>query len=278
MRPRGTTQAPSTDEKRVKRQMQRKTAVSGPDCGSCGCPPQHHDYSSDSNKSVEYGKTGECRGKGGRCDCKAYKKPISLSGAKVADLRGPAGECRLCGGDLHPTGHSGETMQEKCRDCGTEHELQSANGRTAAQQFEAFQNLSDAERERIERLAWLDPAFRGSSCSHCGASSKHLDFTGAWSTSSNGQAASGHDAVCRKCGSHTRLTLDDKPPYAATAPGSYARTASSHTAALLPFVGSTWEPNFHQDLTVAMYVGDANPGNAIARRARDVLAFSEETL
>lgn len=180
-----------------------------------------------------------------------------------------AGDCRMCGGNLIPMGQhpdSPSTLRAQCTDCGTKHDLQGAEvKKVSAADMERLQNLSSAERERLEALAgWKElllgpepPAYMKASCPHCGAGSSRQER--------EGLTGRGVALRCRKCKkSHdVAFQRSDDP---------WGSSAASRTAALVAVMDAHWEPI----VDTSPYL--SAPGmSAIARRAHSVLDTKENS-
>lgn len=179
------------------------------------------------------------------------------------------GDCRLCEGPLIPKGREGSTTKAECRDCGTEHSLQTSEIKSAAARFAEFQNLDDRQRGQIEALAGYLSAEKGT-CPAC----DHKGDQKPWGHA-NGSSEGFRTLVkCLHCG-HTYKHYDPADNEAReerlrTKRKDFGRTVGSlDTATLISLVGSTWD-----------VVGDTSPYvhtgmSAIARRAQSVLDTKE---
>lgn len=181
------------------------------------------------------------------------------------------GDCRLCGGDLVSQGYKGETLRAKCSECGAGHELQNTgagardHGRTAAQRFATFQNLSADAKARIEMLAHFEQAAKDP-CPECGDTTWGMrDPYGLADSSDQGLRTMVH---CKACDHY--YTHRDPADHPSSQPGEYGRTAVSRTARILGLVDAQW-----------VVEGDTTPylaqsgKSAIARRAHSVLDTEE---
>lgn len=201
-------QAPSTDQKKVRRAMQRKTAA------ACSCAnhgdgsvttmlcPAHADKDPCSTMAEVTGQRRKGSIVGGVCSACGWSAKGS---ARKTAANFSAGKCRMCEGNLIPMGRKSDaesgTMKAQCADCGTKHELQGAEvKKVSALAYEAFQNLPAEEKERLEFLAdlqveaWYPPDYPKVNCPSCGAGKSKQNHEG----TSNGNLA----VRCDKCSHH----------------------------------------------------------------------------
>jgi DNA-directed RNA polymerase subunit M/transcription elongation factor TFIIS len=181
------------------------------------------------------------------------------------------GDCRLCEGPLVAKSTEGSTTKAECRDCGTEHSLQTSQvNKSAAAKYAEFQNLDPRTRSQIESLAGYLSAEKGK-CPACDHKGEQKPYGHAMSSET------GHQTMvkCLHCG-HTYKHYDPadneaREERAREKARGHGVTAAARTASLLSLVGSTWEVVV--DTTPYVHTGMS----AIARRAQSVLDTEENS-
>ncbi len=170
------TQAPSTDQKKVRRAMQRKTA-------SAGDVHEHDNVQAKDEFDAEHiepggghhhkhraegvlNDTSDCRICGGNLKPVGSSSTTATTTARCEDCDtehqlqsasalNDTADCRLCGGDLVRQPSAGDTTQARCKDCGTEHSLQEAGQRTASwqPQYDISRYMPTGQKSAIARRA-----------------------------------------------------------------------------------------------------------------------------